>query len=93
MKYITLFALLPVAAFAQEVTNPINTSFDEALGDAIITGVQAHPGTVATIVGLWVAQTVIKAILASTKTRDVWWYKLLEVAAGIVGKIKQPVIK
>lgn len=95
MKYLysLCFSLVAFSAFAQEVTNPINTTFNDALGDAIITGIQAHPGAVASIVGLWTLQTVIKAILATTTTKDVWWYKGLEIIAGIVGKVKQPVIK
>lgn len=90
----TLCAILVSgAAWAQEVANPVNTTFTDALGDSLIAAVQTHPGTVAGIVGLWVVQTIIKAILATTKTKDVWWYKALELLAGIVGKVKSPVVK
>lgn len=73
--------------------NPLNTAFTPDLGDALISGVQTHPGAVAGIVLLWLAQTIIKFILATTTTKDTWWYKGLEVAAGIVGKVKQPKVK
>lgn len=86
------FALLAVPVLAQE-TNPVNTAFNDGLGDALVSAVQTHPGTVAGIVGLWVVQTVIKFVLATTTTKDTWWYKGLELIAGIVGKVKSPVVK
>lgn len=91
MKYIALSAaLLPVAAFAQEATTPpIDTALTDSLADTVVAGVLTHPAAAAIVVGIWVVQTVIKFILATTTTKEVWWYKALEVAAGLIGKAKQ----